>query len=686
MFVLTLLIIKYNKLKGNQFINYKLNSVIKFRFKNIAALLSLTLLFSCNRVKLEDARMQYLRGEYYAASETYRKYYRNIKPNERALRGVVAYEMADSYRLLNYPSRASNAYANAIRYRYPDTLMYLRYAQMLHKEGKYLQAEKAYSDFLTLDSTNYLGLSGLKGVIESSKMKDKPTRYIVKRMDLFNSNRSEFAPSLANNDNVLYITSSRIDARGDSLSSITGLKNNDIFVINKNDKGEWKPPEILDSEINTNFDEGVTSVSYDGSYLYYTFSPINYDSPSSPKIYYSRKGSGGSWNAGKELVISVRDSVSLFAHPSISKDDNWLYFVSNMPGGYGGKDIWRAYMSENVVLSVENLGPYINTPGDEMFPFIKNDSTLYFSSDGHPGMGGLDIFEAKYDKSQKLWNVLNMGMPINSSMDDLGITIMENGKMGFFSSNRNDARGRDHIYSFELTEIKIMVEGFVTNIDEEALHEAVVKVVGDDESQIDYTTKKDGRYSFKARPGIKYLFMAHKDGYLNAKESLQIRRHDRDTTYHVKLEMTPYAKPVVLENIFYDFDMSTLRPESKEGLDQLVDILLDNPNISIELSAHTDRKGSDEYNKNLSLRRAQAVVAYLIENNIDKNRLNAVGYGKSMPKEIDKTISEKYEFLNEGDILNDDFIESMTEEQREIADQINRRTEFRVIDHNFGLY
>ena len=167
---------------------------------------------------------------------------------------------------------------------------------------------------------------------------------------------------------------------------------------------------------------------------------------------------------------------------------------------------------------------------------------------------------------------------------------------------------------------------------------------------------------------------------------MQIRRHDRDTTYHVKLEMTPYAKPVVLENIFYDFDKSTLRPESKEGLDQLVEILLDNPNISIELSAHTDRKGSDEYNKNLSLRRAQAVVAYLIENNIDQNRLNAVGYGKSMPKEVDKTISEKYEFLNEGDILNDDFIESLTEEQREIADQINRRTEFRVIDHNFGLY
>lgn len=649
-------------------------------------ILLVLVLVSCNTAKLDDARMQYLRGEYYTASETYRKYYRNIKPQERALRGVVAYEMAEAYRNLNYAERASSAYANAIRYNYPDTTMYLRYAQMLHKEGKYQLAKTAYEDYERRYNVNYSSSNGIRGVDMAMSLQGNPTRYIVKRMNLFNSNRSEFSPMFAQNDNVIYITSSRNDARGDSISDITGLKNNDIFIVNKSDKGQWKAPEMLISEINTKFDEGVISITSDGEYCYYTFSPISFDESSSPKIYYARRSGTGGWSAGQELVISRKDSLSLYAHPSISADGNWLYFVSDMPGGYGGKDIWRAYVNNNSVLSVENVGADINTPADEMFPYIKNDSTLYFSSDGHPSIGGIDIFEASFNTVSKRWAVSNMGMPINSSMDDFGITFEKDKLKGFFSSNRNDARGRDHIYSFELPNIIRDVKGFAINSEDEFISKARIDVVGDDGTQKEYLTKKDGTYQFEATAGVRYLFMASAEGYLNMKKSLYVSPIEKDTTYFVDFEMTSYSKPVVLENIFYDFDRATLRVESKEELDGLIQLLNDNPNIAIELSAHTDRKGSDEYNNNLSLRRAQSVVSYLASNGIDMKRLSAVGHGKANPKVVSKSIADKYGFLNEGDVLSEDFIETLEEEQQVISDQINRRTEFRVIDHNFGLY
>lgn len=640
-------------------------------------LLGVLLLVSCRSAKLGDARAQYLRGEYFKASETYRKVYRDIKPDQRPLRGVVAYEMAETYRRLNFAARAASAYANAIRNRYPDTLVYLRYAQMLHKEGRYLQAQKAYEDFLALDPVNFLGISGLKGVEDAMEKKKEPSRYVVKRMDLFNSNRGEFSPVFAKEDAVLYVTSSRGDARGDSISNITGMKNNDIFIAAKNDKGEWQRPAILESEINTPFDEGTPSVSADGNYLYYTFAPVDYNRATATKIYYSRRGSGN-WNAGQELPIAPDDTLSVFAHPSVSPSGDYLYFVSDMPGGYGGKDIWRAGMDGLSVLFTENLGAMINTPGDEMFPYIKNDTTLYFSSDGHPGMGGLDLYEANLHGRSKRWRVRNMGFPINSSMDDFGITFEKGKRRGFFSSNRNDARGRDHIYSFECPDAEIFVEGFAVDTEDNFIPGVKVSVVGDNGFRHEYTTGKGGTYRFRADKGVNYLFMACAEGFLNRREALRTSAGEKDTVYFVDFEMIPYNKPVVLENIFYDFDKAELRPESKEELDGLTGLLNDNPSVTIELSAHTDRKGAEEYNRDLSLRRAQSVVRYLAGKGVDERRLSAAGFGKTQPKTVSAALAEQYGFLKEGDRLDEAFIEKLTPEQQEIADQINRRTEFRV--------
>ena len=647
--------------------------------------LGVLLLVSCRSARLSDARAQYLRGEFFLASETYRKVYRDIKPDQRPLRGVVAYEMAEAYRRMNIASRSANAYASAIRYKYPDTLVYLRYAQMLHKEGRYLRAQKAYEDFLALDPVNVLGVNGLQGVKDAMEKKKAPSRYAVKRMDLFNSNRGEFSPVFAKDDAVLYITSSREDARGDSISNITGMKNNDIFVVTRNDKGEWLKPAILESEINTRFDEGTPSVSADGNYLFYTFSPVHLSRATTPGIYCSQRGSGG-WNAGQELTLSAGDTLSVFAHPSVSPLGDYLYFVSDMPGGYGGKDIWRAGMDGLTVLFTENLGPEINTPGDEMFPYIKNDTTLYFSSDGHPGMGGLDLYEANLHGSSKRWRVRNMGVPINSSMDDFGITFEKGKRRGFFSSNRNDARGRDHIYSFEYPDAEIFVEGFAVDMEDKFIPNVKVSVVGDNGFRHEYITGQDGAYRFRADRNVNYLFLACAEGFLNRKKILKTPVEEKDTVYFVDFEMIPYNRPVILENIFYDFDKAELRPESKEELDGLTSLLNDNPSVTIELSAHTDRKGGEEYNQNLSLRRAQSVVRYLIGKGVDERRLSAAGFGKTQPKTVSAAIAERYGFLKEGDRLDEAFIEKLTPEEQVVADQINRRTEFRVTGSSFGLF
>ena len=646
-----------------------------------------TFLFvSCQTATLHDARAQYLRGEYFAASQTYRNVYRNTKPDERPLRGVIAYEMAETYRRLNYSARAATAYANAIRYNYPDTLMYLRYAQMLHKEGKYAQAQTAYADFLSMDSLNFLALNGLRGARDAEVWRKTPTRYSVKRMDVLNSNRAEFSPMLAENDAVLYFASSRNDARGDAVNSVTGMKNNDFFLAKKNDKGAWQKAEILDWELNTEFDEGTPSFTADEQTMYYTFSPVSENQATTTQIYTSKKV-GGSWTAGQLLEVVKNDSLSLFAHPAVSPSGDYLYFVSDMPGGYGGKDIWRAGISkENTVLFVENLGNEINTPGDEMFPYMRNDSTLYFSSDGHPGMGGLDIFKAVKREKSNDWHIQNLRYPMNSSADDFGITFAQNKESGFFSSNRNDARGYDHIYFFEYPDVNVVVEGLAVDKEDTLLPGVSVTVIGTDGSQQHFVTDEKGTYRFAAERNVEYVFMAAADGFLNMKKSLRTAPDEKDSLYYVDFELTPYNKPVILENIFYDFDKATLRPESKEELDGLILLLNENPEIAIELSAHTDRKGSEEYNNNLSLRRAQSVTHYLISQGIDEGRLQSAGYGKSQPKAVTAKMAENFPFLREGEALTEEFIETLLPEEQEIADQINRRTEFKIIDTTFGLF
>lgn len=652
-------------------------------------LLAASFLYSCKSAKLSDAEEKQRIGEYFEAAAIYRKVYTKTPPAKRDLRGYIAFRMAECNRLINNTPRATSAYMNALRYKYPDSIVNLRLGQMYQKSGRYGEAVKYYNDYLLAEPGSVLAFNGVTGCEEGVKWKQSPTRYTVKRMDKFNSRRSEFSPMLYGEKyDQLYFASTRTPKgagkdKEETNSAITGQRNNDLFLVKQDENGAWLAPVELEDEVNTEFDEGTPSFSKDGNTMYYTYCAQDPEGPRTSEIYISSRSSA-KWGKGTRANI-VKDSVTALGHPSISPDGKYLYFVSDAVGGYGGKDLFRARVVSSDFGPMENLGPDINTPGDEMFPYVRDSVTLYFASDGHPGMGGLDIFKATLDSTGK-WNVENMKAPINSSGDDFGITFAGNKESGFFSSNRNDARGYDHLYSFELPVITIFIEGIVSDVDENPIEDATVRIVGRDGLNEKVLAKKDGKYRVELERDIRYVMMASARGYLNQNFELKTGPEEKNETYIVDFFLSPISKPVVIENIFYDFDKATLRPESKKALDEMIKMLNDNPNVTIELGAHTDRKGSEQYNERLAQRRAQSVVDYLIAGGIAQDRLEAKGYGESVPKAINKRMAKNYDFLNEGDVLTEEFIERMTPEQQEIADQINRRTEFKVLRTNYNLF
>ena len=647
-------------------------------------LLIVSSLYSCKSAKLSDAEEKQRIGEYYEAAAIYRKVYTKTSPKKRDLRGYIAYRMAECNRLINNTAKATSAYMNAIRYDYPDSTVYLRMGQMLQKTGRYPEAIKNYDIYMENDPSNLLAINGIQGCELAPGWKKNPTRYEVRRMDKFNSRRGEFSPMLAGDKyDQLYFASSRSKDKDAKVSAITGQNNNNLFLVKQDEKGAWLAPVELEDEVNTEYDEGTPSFSPDGNTMYYTYCAQDPEGPRTAEIYISTRSSA-KWGKGTRATI-VKDSVTALGHPSISPDGKYLYFVSDAVGGFGGKDIFRARVAGNDFGPMENLGEEINTPGDEMFPYVRDSVTLYFASNGHPGMGGLDLFKATQDCTGK-WKVENLGAPINSMADDFGITFAGKEERGFFCSNRNDARGYDHIYSFERPTITIFIEGIVNDVDEYPIEDATVRIVGKDGLNVKVPVKKDGTYRVELERDIRYVMMASARGYLNQNYELHTGPEEKNETYIVDFFLSPISKPVVIDNIFYDFDKATLRPESKKALDEMIKMLNDNPNVTIELGAHTDRKGTDQYNERLAQRRAQSVVDYLIAGGIEAARLEAKGYGESVPKTINKKMAKQFDFLKEGDVLTEEFILALPPEQQEIADQINRRTEFKVLRTNYNLF
>lgn len=632
----------------------------------------------------------YALGEYHDAAMQYKKAYTATSPKERATRGKRALKLADSYRRINYTQRAIAAYNNAIRYKQADTLTHLHLGLQLLKNGQYKAAEKAFLSAIDSLPGNKLAKTGLKSAQMAPEWKSAGSQYTVKRENFFNSRRADYSPMLAGeNYDQLYFTSTRNQAQGDELSGITGTKNGDIFVSYKDENGKWLKPEVIDTELNSEYDEGACSFSPDSRTMYLTQCLTDPSYPRYATICTSQR-SDAAWSKATLLQIT-KDTLSSYAHPAVSPDGEWLYFTSDMPGGMGGLDIWRVRLGTSGLGGVENLGEPINTAGDEMFPTFRPNGDLYFSSNGHPGMGGLDIYiatptEVTEENQQAGYTIEHPGYPLNSQGDDFGMTFNGLLNEGYFSSNRGDGKGWDHIYSFVNPEIVQTVKGWVYEHDGYELPEALVYMVGNDGTNLKLSVKGDGSFEQKINPNVDYVFLGTCKGFLNHKEQLRVEPVSESQEYVLQFPLASITAPVLIDNIFYDFDKATLRPESTTALDELIKLLNENPNVTIELSAHCDYFGRDEYNKRLSQERAESVVAYLIEHGIAADRLSPVGYGEEKPKTIKKKLTEKYPFLKENDVLTEEFIKTLPEDQQEICNQLNRRTEFIVLRTTYGMF
>lgn len=643
-------------------------------------------LWSCGAEKaLRKAEQAEALGEYFEAAKHYKKAYSKTKIKERAKRGERAFKMAECYRHINYAARAAGAYKNAVRYKYADSIVFLHLADMQRMTADYKNAAKNYQLYLDYKPDDEKATNGLKACTWAPVWKKNPNRYIVKKMSYFNSRRAEYSPMYAGEDvDQLFFTSTREGVKGEDLSGITGMKAPDIFVVRKDDKGKWQKPEPIESEVNSEFEDGACAFTPDGKTMYFTRCQMDSDYPRYAEIFQSAR-SDASWSAPKKCEIT-NDTLSSVAHPAISPDGEWMYFTSDMPGGLGGTDIWRVRIGGADMGGVENLGAPINTPGDEMFPTFRPNGELYFSSNGHPGMGGLDIFKATWDETSEKWSIINLQAPMNSQADDFGMTFEGPYNRGFFSSSRGDARGWDHIYSFELPEVLKTITGWVYEKEGYELPEALVHLVGDDGTNKKLSVKMDGSFTELVSPGVNYVLLGTCKGFLNHKQEVLVDTTNESRDYVLQFPLSSMTHPVLLENIFYEFDKATLTESSTASLDSLIILLNDNPNVTIELSAHCDYKGSDAYNIRLSQKRAESVVNYLIKGGIAADRLVAKGYGESSPKVLRKKLATQLGFLKEGDKLTEEFILTLGEEEQEICNALNRRTEFKVLRTTYGLY
>ena len=650
-------------------------------------ILSYLLLMGCGADQaMKKGDKFYAIGEYFDAATQYRKAYSQTPAKEKKLKGERAMKLAECYRRINFTNKAITAYNNVVRNKQEDSLTHFYLGQLYLKNGNYKEAAKQFkmaSDSLPETNPHWqLARNGLKSALMAPKWKKEGSDYTVKRENLFNSRRAEYSPMLTGeDDNQLFFTSTRNQAQGDEYSGITGAKAADIFMSQKDDKGKWGKPQAIDSELNSDFEEGACCFSPDGRTMYLTLCKTDPNYPRYATIVASHRNDAV-WGKPSEIVIS-KDSLYSYAHPAVSPDGEWLYFVSDMPGGQGGYDLWRCRLLGNdAVGALENLGTTVNTPGDEMFPTFRPNGDMYFSSNGHPGLGGLDIFILKKG-TRTLEHPLS---PLNSQGDDFGMTFEGRLNKGFFCSNRGDNRGYDHIYSFYNPEIVQTVRGWVYEQDGYELPAAQVYMVGNDGTNLKLSVRGDGSFTQEIKPGVDYVFLGTCKGFLNHQEQLHVETAKKSEEYVLQFPLANISAPVLIENIFYDFDKATLRPESQKALDELVKLLNENPNITIELSAHTDYKGSDLYNERLSQRRAESVVNYLIANGIAADRLTPKGYGEGKPKKIKRKVAEKYQFLKEGDILTEYFIVQLPEEQQEQCNQLNRRTEFIVLRTTYGLF
>ncbi len=636
--------------------------------------------------RLDRAYEKYNAGEYYEAIDVFKDAYQKITDKKEKTR--ITFYIGECYRHIDNPKQASMWYRKVITKGYEDPIATLYYADMLKMLGEYEEAKQQYSNYKEIVPGDSRASDGILSCDQALEWMEFPNGYIVEEMRFFNSRRNDYSPTYAREDyREVYFSTSREETFGKKEHGGTGQNFSDIFTSSMDRVGKWSTPLPLGEEINTENEEGTPYITRDYSTLYFTRCETSKNKAMGCQIYVSKR-SGEFWQEPVSLNLA-EDSI-VIAHPALSPDELTLYFVSDMEGsmkgaaGKNSKDIWkvsRASASDDWGEAV-NLGEPINTQGDEVFPYMHADGVLYFSSNGQVGMGGLDIFKATPAPGGN-WDIENMKYPINSSADDFGVCFEAEREAGFLTSSRKGKS--DDIYMFMLPPLKFSITGIVRNEKtDNPIGDATIKSISSDGITLETKSNEEGNFKFMLKPGTDYVFLAERQGFLKGKERETTKGKETSTEFTATIYLSPIDEVIRIDNIFFDFASDVLRPESTVSLDKLVETLNDNPTIVIELGSHTDSRGNDDFNLDLSYRRAQSVVNYVITKGIPQDRLVSKGYGETQPKVVDKRNHEAYPFLPEGVTLTEQYINNIEDEDlRELAHSLNRRTEFKVLSTDY---
>lgn len=682
----------------------------KFLFGLLILIIPITTFAQRNFTEEADEAFKYRR--YYGSVSLYKKAYGKVKNKVEKKR--ILFQIAECYRLTKDPKKAEQQYKRVIRAKYSDPIVYLYYAESMRDQGKYQLAIQQYKKYVKLvpgDPRGKLGLESCQNAMEWGK---EPTRYGVEARRRMNSREDDFSPVYADKKyKSLVFTSSRKDADTD-MDPNTGQPFSAIFVTQIDARGNWSKPVVVDEKkmINTNENNGSAAFNRKFNTLYFTRCVVSKKEVMGCAIYTSNRR-GKIWTDPVKLPIA-EDSIRV-GHPAISRNEKVMYFASNIPNGYGSRDIWMAKRRKKTKPfgKPRNLGSSVNSKGNEMFPTLRvlEDGTtfLYFSSDGRGGMGGLDLYRTEFVEG-KWTEAENLGFPLNSSGDDFGI-IFSNARtlvkilpdrskinceeMGFLSTDRAGGLGRTDIWEFWLPEVVFTLSGTVR--DESTLQYlpgSKVQMSGSDGSVLVTTTDTRGYYHFNKKQILKkvtYTLKVTHQGYFSTTgtETTVGRTVSEDLILDFKLTPIP-PDPIPLPEIRYKRAMWDLQPQYQDSLNGLILTMQDNPTIVIELQSHTDFLDTDENNDILSQKRANEVVNFLITKGIEAGRMVAKGYGEHQPRTLKKGYRYSQQSLYPGvsfpagTVLTEDYINALSgSKSKEGAHQLNRRTEFRILRDDY---
>ncbi|MCU4189842.1 OmpA family protein [Flavobacterium sp. HXWNR29] len=585
-------------------------------------------LLSAQNKDTKTADKLFDRYEYVDAAKEY------LKLTEKGKADNYVYkQLADSYYNVFNTKEAVKWFAKATEEK-QDAETYYKYAQMLKAEGNYAEADKQMKQFASLAPNDQRAKTFNSNPQYLPTLKSQAKLYDVVKSDI-SSDKTDFGAVLTNDNNVYFSSSRNTSKKNSNWNEEPYL---DLYKATYNANKTISEAVAVDN-LNTRWHDGPASVSSDGSVMYYgseSFNEKEYIKDKEKKakfgkIYlYKATNSGGSWSNSKPLPFN--NAAYDVRNPSISKDGKTLYFSSNMPGGMGGEDIWKVSVNGDEYGTPENLGAKINTEANESFPFITDDNVLFFSSNGKQGFGGLDVFKIDLSKGT---DAVNVGAPVNTEKDDFAFTYNTAKKVGFFSSNRG---GNDDIYIADpvcnfkaITVVKDKVTG-------KEIDGALVVLTGEKQKTLSsLTTDSSGKSISEFNCMTSYSGQVSKQGYESEVFNVDIPNDAVGTDFKVDVFLNPILpiiteKEVILQPIFFEFNKSNITQQGAAELDKLVQVMVEHPNMVIFAKSHTDSRGSDKYNLNLSDRRAKSTVQYLVSKGIAKDRISGQGFGESEPK------------------------------------------------------